>query len=64
MTTKLLQRRLDRLRLAGSSRPIVIEMPVGESLAQARKRAQTKHGDLSARDVVIIERTTDSKDEK
>lgn len=64
MTTKLLQRRLDRLRLAGSSRPVVVEVSVGEPLAQARKRAQVEHGDLSARDVVFIMRTGTKDNQK
>lgn len=56
MTTKLLQRRLERLKLV-TNRPVVVEMTQGESLAQVRRRARVKHDDLTGRDLVIIERT-------
>ncbi|HEY9572629.1 MAG TPA: hypothetical protein VIR76_05850 [Pusillimonas sp.] len=62
MSTNLLKRRLDRLRLAGAARPVVVEMAEGETLAQVRKRARAKHGDLGGRNFVIIERTTGAKD--
>ena len=64
MTTKLLQRRLERLRLAGARRPVVVEMAEGETLVQVRKRARAKHGDLDGRDLVIIERTGAMDDQK
>ncbi len=54
--TKLLQRRLDRLRQV-TNRPVVVEAQEGESLAQVRRRARAKHGDLNGRDLVIITRT-------
>lgn len=63
MTTKLLQRRLERLRLV-TNRPVVVEMIRGESLAQVRKRARAKHGDLDGRDLVIIERTGGAEGKK
>jgi hypothetical protein len=55
MTTKFLQRRLDKLRQAGS-RPIVVDVPVGVPVEQARRRAAAQHVDLSERDVVFIVR--------
>ena len=57
MTIKLLERRLEKIQNARLLRSIVIEVPVGESLDQARDRAQVEYGDFSSRLVVFIVRT-------
>ena len=57
MSTDAMKRRLDRLRVVGGARPVVVTQLPGETLVQLRRRVRATHGDLGDRDLVIIERT-------